>query len=191
MLAGLRKQLERWGPLTEAEFARVQSGTTLLQSQSGEYLLENGHFCKHIYFVISGCIQMSLPRGPRRERIIQIALEDTFIADCEYFLEGRPSRFDIQALEDSTVAAMDRGILDHGEAHLSQKTIHLLQRLLAGLQLRLTALQLGNAKHKFQFLVQQEPELLLRLSEAKLAAYLEIPLHVLRRLKGDHPSPSK
>jgi CRP-like cAMP-binding protein len=191
MLTGLRKQLERWGPLTEVEFSRIQSGTTVLHSQSGEYLLENGHFCKHIYFVISGCIQMSLPHGPSRERIIQIALEDTFIADCEYLLEGRPSRFDIQALEDSTVAAMDRDILDHDEAHFSQKIIHLLQRLLAGFQLRLTTLQLGNADHKFQFLVRQEPELLLRLSEAKLAAYLEIPLPVLRQLKGDHPPPYK
>jgi CRP/FNR family transcriptional regulator, anaerobic regulatory protein len=183
--------IEQYGTLAKGEYEQFQNQTTVHLLVRDEYLLRPGQICDQVFFVKKGCLQLNSIGYDGKEVGIKIAVENKFITDCESFFTGTPSRCSIRALEDSVVRALPPHIV---ETCTSPPTIcrairRLLDFLVVDYQLRITSIMSRDAQGRFQFLLANEPELLLRLQWNLLAKYLGIPwatfLHLEKTLNHE------
>src|SRR4051812_45881953 len=68
-----------------------------------QYVLQEGNLCMHMYFVVRGCLRMYMIDDKGVTHIIQFAAENYWIVDIGSFHNERPSKLNIDALEDTVV----------------------------------------------------------------------------------------
>ena len=62
-----------------------------------QFLLQEGDVCKHLAFVITGCLREYTIDNKGEEHILQFAISDWWISDLQSFLTGMPSTRTIDA----------------------------------------------------------------------------------------------
>lgn len=72
-----------------------------------DFLLKEGQVCKGNYFIESGCLRMFFVNEKGVEQITHFAIENWWMADYLSFIGQTPSQFNIQAIENTTVFAVD------------------------------------------------------------------------------------
>lgn len=78
------------------------------KAERGECLLQAGDVSRYQYFVVSGCLRTYLVDEDGKEHILQFAPEDWWTGNMVSMLKGQPSQLIIEALESTTVIAMDK-----------------------------------------------------------------------------------
>ena len=73
----------------------------------GKYLLQPGTHVNHEYFVISGCLKAYYLDDKGNRNIIQFAIENWWVGDFDAFYNHVPSSLYIEAVEDSTLLAIN------------------------------------------------------------------------------------
>ena len=72
-----------------------------------KYLLQPGTYVKHEYFVIKGCLKAYYVDAKGGTHIVQFAIENWWIGDFDAFYNNIPSKLFIEAIEDSTLLAIN------------------------------------------------------------------------------------
>jgi CRP-like cAMP-binding protein len=112
MFDTIRRNITKHIVLTNEEFDHFTSLLKIKRLRKKQFLLEEGDICRYECFVNSGCLRQYYLDKKGQEHIIQFAIEDWWIGDQSSFLTGKPSRYFIDALEDSQVLLIDRSSLD-------------------------------------------------------------------------------
>ncbi|MFD0977349.1 Crp/Fnr family transcriptional regulator [Salinimicrobium gaetbulicola] len=89
--------------------------TSLLSQKlisKGEYLIEPGKAVTSEYYVIQGCLKAFYMDEAGEEHIIQFAIEDWWISDFESFFSGNPTTLHVEAIEDSKLLGLEKGVLE-------------------------------------------------------------------------------
>lgn len=73
----------------------------------GKFLLQPDTFVKHEYFVIGGCLSAYYLDQKGNKNIVQFAIENWWLGDFDAFYNGVPSKLYIEALEHSTLLAIN------------------------------------------------------------------------------------
>jgi CRP-like cAMP-binding protein len=72
-----------------------------------QFILNEGEICKHNTFVIEGCFKMYFIDENGKEHNIQFAIENWWIGDLGSFHSEEPSKFYIEAIENSTILTLN------------------------------------------------------------------------------------
>lgn len=75
------------------------------------FLLRNGHHLNHYFFVNSGGMRIYLNQGDK-DITAWLSFENDFIADLECLTTGNPSRYNIQAIENTELLAIKATEMD-------------------------------------------------------------------------------
>jgi len=73
----------------------------------GKFLLHPDTHVKHEYFVVKGCLSAYYLDKKGNKNIVQFAIENWWLGDFDAFYNGVPSKLYIEALEDSTLLAIN------------------------------------------------------------------------------------
>lgn len=156
--------------------------------KKGEFLLMQGDICRHSFFVEKGLLRYYSIDSKGKEHILQFAPENWFIADRESLFYKQPSQHYIQALEDSTVVAIDdKFILDLSQNNKTflENNNRLLHNHIRQLQKRIELLLSATAEERYLDFIKVYPDILLRVPQTMVASYLGIMPESLSRVRRE------
>ena len=151
-----------------------------------DVLLRSGHVCREIYFVESGLLRCFY-RKRETEISSWFMKEGDVMMSIESFYQQKPSYESIQALEDCSLYYLDYPALQY--IYLNFPEFNFIGRVLTEKYYTLWAKQLyglrmNSAQERFQWLMDDYPELMLRVPSKFLASYLGITEVTLSKIKS-------
>ncbi len=163
-------------------FEPFLSVTTFAEKQ---LLLSEGEICREICFVTSGLFRIYyLSDG--KEINTGFFFENEFVVDYESFINQKPSRFYIEALEDSVVIPLPHDLLMH--AYNTSKNRERFGRMKAEEVARMTAERVESflfmdGKARSLWLVKERPNIFERVSLYHIASCLGMERESLSRIR--------
>lgn len=145
--------------------------------------------CKHIYFVTRGVVR-SFYLKDGKDITAHFAMDMGAISAADSFIFNRPSRYNLEVLEDATVFSMTR---QHMESFLEQHPRYehtarlFVEQLYMDLVDRVEALMFFSAQERYEALIRQNPDIVQRVSLGHIASYLGITQETLSRVRAAAP----
>lgn len=141
------------------------------------FLLKEGEVCKFEGFVTKGLFRVFHIDKNGNEQILYFAMENWWITDIDSFTNEKPSQLFIEALEDSEVFVISK--TDKEFAYTNLPKIEKLFRVMTqkthvALQRRMINNLSKTAEDRYLEFAQRYPQLIQRLSNIQVAAYLGI-----------------
>lgn len=184
----LRAAVHRWVELDDEQWADLAAIFRQRNVAAGEHLLLPGSHVHELVFVCSGLLRFYYLSEKGDEANKAFVAEDAFAGPLAASALNLPVIYGVQALEPSRLlvasyaeftALFDRHpVFDR----LGRK---LAEYLLVGKELRMRTLLLHQARDRYLAFVERHPDLIERIPQYHIAAYLGIAEVSLSRLKGE------
>jgi CRP-like cAMP-binding protein len=153
-----------------------------------QFLLNEGDVCRYLAYVTKGCLCQYSVDAKGEEHVVEIAIEDWWTADLYSFLTREPGIYTIEALEESEVLLLDRSSHDtlcDTFSKFDRFFRLLLQNNYVATHRRITSALSLSAEEQYLALIKQYPDIVQRVSLAKIASYLGITPQSLSRIRKD------
>lgn len=181
-------------PLNDNESELVTSKFQPRLFRKRQYLLQEGDVCTHLNFVVRGCLRMYKVDENGSIHILQFAAENYWINDLGSFHSIKPSLLAIDAIEDTVVLQITHE--DLISLYIKAPKFDRIFRVLVEnsyirLQERLLQNISSTAEERHESFLELYPQLVNRLSQVQVAAFLGISPEFLSRLRNRRSKPSK
>ncbi|MCC3159898.1 Crp/Fnr family transcriptional regulator [Hymenobacter sp. 15J16-1T3B] len=171
---------------TAEEIQRIQAVTVLKNVRKRQFLLRVGEVWSFNAFVTSGCLRTYAVDARGAEHIITFGIENWWVGDQESLVPGQPARYNIDAVEDSTVALIKKEEFERLRRELPQfhEVINtILYRSFMAAQNRIHAAISYSAEEKYRDFLQKYPGFALRIPQHMVASYLGMTTETLSRIR--------
>ncbi len=172
--------------LTDKEISIIASVALPKKLRKKQYLLQQGDVCRHYSFITKGLMRNYSVDDKGNEHIIRLAMENWWISDRESLLTGAPSRFNIDAIEDSEVlmfAKADMNLLRENVPAFGKLVNEILAKSSVTAENRIHDAISTTAEEKYSRFIHQYPEYALRVPQSMIASYLGIKPETLSRIR--------
>lgn len=186
MFDTIHRNITKHIDLTKEEFHYFTSLLKTKRLRKKQFLLEEGDICRYECFVNNGCLRQYYLDKKGQEHIIQFAITDWWIADQSSFLTGKPSRYFIDALEDSQVLLIDKSSLDdlYNKVPKFERFFRIaFQSSYVALQNRILANLSQTAKERYLDFHNNYAAIEQKVPQHQVASYLGIKPESLSRLR--------
>jgi CRP-like cAMP-binding protein len=182
----LLHNFNKYARITEDDFALIEQVISKKFVKKRRTLLSEGDISRYIYFVERGALRSFTVDKEGVEHVIQLAIEDHWIADLYSFVTQVAGNINIEAIEDSEV-----WLLPHHELELLYDKIpaleryfrQLFQRAYVSLQQRLNLTVSSNAEDRYRQLIKDAPQIAARIPLIYIASFLGITPESLSRIR--------
>lgn len=172
--------------LTEEEKEKFHEFLVFKQLRKRQYLIQEGTYATHKYFVIKGCLKAYEVDELGNEHIVQFAKEDWWVSDFKAFFKGEKARLNIDCIEDCQLLGIQKDNLELLYAHIPkfERFFRIkLTNAYVSLQDRiLSAMEKTSAERYMDFL-NTYPNIEQRVPNYLIANYLGIKPESLSRLR--------
>ncbi|KAA5533492.1 Crp/Fnr family transcriptional regulator [Taibaiella lutea] len=170
--------------LTKAEEDLIKSVFTVKKLRKRQFLVQQDASYRHLYFIEKGIVR-SYIKGPNdEEHIVQFAAEGSWISEDFNQLADIKSVYNIDALEPSEILCIDREVFQNLMVQIPKLERYfrmVLQKRLYALNLRVLNYLMHFAEEKYRRFVSFYPEIVQRVPQHMIAAYLGIKPETLSR----------
>jgi CRP-like cAMP-binding protein len=190
-IAILLEYFSRMSPLRNEEAELVRSKFHARLYRKRQYILQEGDVCKMVNFVVSGCLRMYNVDESGTTHIIQFAIENWWISDLGSFYSEKPSRLNIEAVEDTTVLQIKHDdLLDlYIKAPIFDRIYRVLvENSLVKMQERLLQNLGSDARVRYEDFLTQYPALVNRVPNTHIASFLGITPEFLSKIRNERAS---
>ncbi len=182
----LRSLVNAMVPMSATDFELLDKITLAMQVKKGEYLLEQGQICKHIFFLEKGFFRMYYVDPKGNQINYRFTGEGNFLVDFQSFLTQKPSGYYWQAMQDAQVLAFKHG--DVQMMYQQSRNWEHFGRLMAEqvyqqMNARVEMMQFLTPKQRYEKLLETQPELFNQVSNFHLSSYLGIKPESLSRIR--------
>lgn len=183
------KNVSRFITLTPEETDYFTSLLKLKKLKKRQYLLQEGEICRNEYFVIKGCLRTYTIDEKGVDHVVQFSIEDWWTGDMYSFLTQQPSRYTVDALEDSELLYLDKA--SHEELYAKVPKFerffrHLLQYAFIAMQERINETLSQTADERYGSFIEKYPLMERRLPLKQIASYLGITPESLSRIRSQY-----
>jgi len=182
----LRKHFDETDRFTNEEFEHFISFLTPVTLKKNEFFNMQNEHCRYLAYVNSGCLRAFYTDNKGDEFTMYFAFQNWWIGDKTSFYSGTPSRFSVQALEESEVFRADKikwekalDVIPSFEKWYRVKT----RKSYEAQQQKLIDSQTESAEQKYLKLLKNSPEVVQRIPQHYIASYLNIKPQSLSRIR--------
>ncbi|MBD1364793.1 Crp/Fnr family transcriptional regulator [Mucilaginibacter sp. ZT4R22] len=151
-----------------------------------QYFLQEGDVCKYIGFIVKGSARTFTVDEKGHEHILKLSLENWWLADFESFYLLKPSRFNIEALEDLEVLQSTNAQIEEFLKQIpafSAMANVISQNYTIANQKRMQAAMSYTAEERYEDLISNYPQFLQRFPQNMIASYLGLSPETLSRIR--------
>ena len=181
------KVISSYIDISDEEWLYYASALKIENVRRKEILLNEGDPCSYVYFVAKGLLRIYFVDKNGDEKTFHFSLENTFAADYESFLKNLPSKYSIQAMEDTVLVKMSLEMLLEGYDKLrngeklgrllAQDYFFIFSEKIQSLYTQTPLERYNNLNSRFKNIIQRVPQ-------HYIASYLNISSVHLSRLKN-------
>jgi len=151
-----------------------------------QYFLQEGDVCKYAGFIVKGAAKTYTVDEKGHEHILKLSVEDWWLADFESYYHLKPSRFNIEALEDMEILQITNAVVE--EFIKPIPAFSAMQKVLSqnntiAAQKRMQSAISQSGEERFQELVNEYPHFIQRFSQNMIASYLGLTPESLSRIR--------
>ena len=180
------KYLSERATLTNKEFCLIQSLSVEKKIAKREFILREGEIYRNTIFVAKGLLRLFRTDDKGNDHILRFAFENRWISDRESYLTGKPSRSNMEAIENSEVLVWKKEDFD-----FLLKEIPALKEFMKTLvaksqianQNRVYASLSHSAEEKYRQFIEKYPGLFNRVPLHMVASYLGVTRETLSRIR--------
>ena len=172
--------------LTEAQHEWIWSNCAVRRLRKKQYLLQQGDIWKNNAFVCKGLLRTYSIDEKGIEHVISFAMENWWTGDRESLMSGKPSRFNIDAIEDSEIVIIEKDkfeIICKEIPSFNEMANDIIQRNFIASQIRIHESISSSIDEKYQSFIQRYPSFALRAPQSMIASYLGITRETLSRVR--------
>jgi CRP-like cAMP-binding protein len=173
-------------PLTSDEEALIVAAFQPKKLRKKQYFLEEGNVCKYVGFIVKGAMRQYSVDDKGAEHIVQLYIENYWASDRESALMLTPSRFNIDAWENTELlVARVTDMLDLIEKvpSFGQMTRLMDQRSFIVSQRRLNSTISNTAEKRYEEFADNHPQFIQRFPQHLIASFLGITKETLSRIR--------
>lgn len=173
-------------PLTSDEEALIVATFQPKKLRKKQYFLEEGNVCKYVGFIVKGAMRQYSVDDKGAEHIVQLYIENYWASDRESALMLTPSRFNIDAWENTELlVARVTDMLDLIEKvpSFGQMTRLMDQRSFIVSQRRLNSTISNTAEKRYEEFADNHPQFIQRFPQHLIASFLGITKETLSRIR--------
>lgn len=173
-------------PLSESDIEVVKNTFAPKRFRKRQFLHQEGEICKSIAFIVTGAMRQYSVDSKGVEHIVSLSIENWWAGDRESFELQTPSKYFVDAWEDTHALVVTRDALNSiitipavQEVKFqasSNSAIELLNRVNASISL--------SAEERYAELEKKYPELLQRFPQHIIASYLGMTKETLSRVRS-------
>lgn len=190
----LLKNIARFITLTKEEEKYFRSVLKVKRLRRKQYFLQEGDVCKYQAFVCSGCLRAYEVDSKGAEHVIQFAPEDWWVGDLYSFFTQTPSRYNIDALEDTELFVFDNKTIEELYERIPKFERYfrlLMQNSLIALQQRILSNMSKSASERYCEFLERYPQIEQRVPNRQIASFLGIQPESLSRIRREYASSRK
>lgn len=174
--------LQKTGQFSENDISLLTDALQFQKLAKGRFLLQKGEVCSSLCFVVSGSLYQYNVDIDGNENVIDIHAENDWVLNHKSFSSRSPSEYGIQAYEDSEVYTLSidaiHGLIAQSPAFLQMGGI------LEGATARIVFFDNNSTPdEKYQFILDNTPQVLQKFSQKIIASYLKITPETLSRVR--------
>lgn len=184
-LALFHEALNKYEPLSDDVFATIIPIVQYKSFNKGEVIVREGQVCRHYYFIISGSMR-SFSLEQDAEVNVQFYFEHEIVSNFYSLRNETPSEFFIVAMEPCTtlmLAKADNLRVFSNSLPLMTATFRFYQEKFFLEEAHSNSFKLMSPEERYQYILDQRPELLQRIPLTHLASYLGISRETLSRIR--------
>ncbi len=171
--------------LTEADCNLFEPFLRTVQLAAKTHFLTEGKTCNEIGFINSGCFR-TYYLSDGKEINTQFDFENHFVVDYDSFIQNKPSKYYIQALEDAELVCFNLDALQN--AYNSSKNWERFGRNMAEYSYKCTTERVESflfmdGTQRYQDLLEKQPMIFERIPLYHIASYLGLERESLSRLR--------
>jgi CRP-like cAMP-binding protein len=171
--------------MTHEELDLLESILVPMKFAKNEMILREGETCTNIYWVVKGLVRQFYYKNGK-ELTEYMATENSIVMCIESLFREKPSQLQIKALEPTIIIGMPKADLE--AVAMKSVNIQILFRKILEESLILSQhhadmLRFESAQDRYQKLVKNQPQLVLRAPLVYIASYLQMTPETLSRVR--------
>jgi CRP-like cAMP-binding protein len=173
-------------PLTSQEEAMIVAAYQPKKLRKKQYFSQEGEVCKNAGFIIKGAMRQYTVDAKGVEHMVHLYIENYWATDRESFTMLTPSRYNIDAWEDTELLIISRAeMLDlMGKIPALAEMIRLMdERYAIANNRRLTSTISNTAEKRYEEFAEHHPQFNQRFPQHLIASYLGITKETLSRIR--------
>ena len=171
---------------SDEEFEKLISFFTVATLKKKEFFNKQGNLCRHLAFVNSGCLRAFHTDDKGDEFTMYFAFLNWWVGDKTSFYSGTPSRFSVQAMEDSEIFYADKikweKALDAIPVFEKWYRVK-IRKSYEATQQKIIDTQTESAEQKYLKLLKNAPDIVQRIPQHYIASFLGIKPQSLSRIR--------
>ncbi|MBC7847791.1 MAG: Crp/Fnr family transcriptional regulator [Flavobacterium sp.] len=153
----------------------------------GDFILRNGETCRTDNYIISGALKAFYINSKNgREEILYFAIDDWWASDIESFQNQKPSIYNIQALEKTTILQIGHYSFKEMLEQIPKLEKYfriILESYLGSLQKRIIQNNVYDAEQRYLEFIDRYPKIVDKVPQYLIASYLGISSEFLSRIR--------
>ncbi|GAA4027545.1 Crp/Fnr family transcriptional regulator [Flavobacterium cheonhonense] len=187
MYTSLQKFLLSKAPVSSDALETICSCFESLKTKRNQIVLSYDEVAGYYYFVNKGAVRLFTITPDGQELSRYFAFEDTFVTALPSFIDQKPAKEYLQTIEPSELLRIKREDfyrLVRTEPVFAAIYTEILEMGFIVAQERIYGFQGYDVLSKVRWIIQNQPKLLLRVSNKIVASYLGISPSTLSRIKS-------
>lgn len=172
--------------LTNAEFKLMYSKASKLKVRKKEILLRAGEVCRFKFFVVSGMLRTYSMSANGSEHILMFSTENNWSTEPESLDNLTPSRFYIDAVENSEVIQWSKADFNELQEIIPQLKAYSQKIISRNIYLnrqRIASTLSSSVEERYDDFIKTNPDVMARIPLQMVASYLGVSLKTLSRIR--------
>ncbi len=183
----LKEIINKFEPLNDNEFSELLSIGTHKSLKKNSCFINQGEICQYSALIEKGIFRHYVVDTLGMQKILKFSLQNEFVSDCESFMYQQPALYSIQAIEDAKIILFKNSQLKKLSEQFpvfERINNQIVQQILSSYKEHLMIIMNLSPNERYRYILQNKPELILRISVTNLSQFLGLSRETVSRLRS-------